>query len=221
MGWLRDTHGGETACQSAAPEFAQLRAYWENLRNGATVPARADFNPREIAGLLEHTLLLERIAPGQARIRLAGMGLCDLMAMDLRGMPLFSVMAPSAREQFRPMVEAVFARPAIVTMQLDSEKSVLRGTVKAQMMLLPLCGNSGQIDRALGVFVIQGQPGRVPRRFDLTNAKLEPLAGDSTILPQIGTKLATAVGGAGPTQETDGPMVTAARTHLRLVHSRD
>lgn len=79
-------------------QFGQLEGYWQALRpaDGA-LPRRADFDPRGIADLLDCTLLLERIAPGQVRIRLAGMALCDLMGMDLRGMPLSALMLPEAR----------------------------------------------------------------------------------------------------------------------------
>lgn len=211
MGWLRGVFTTEGDGFSPAPEVAQLRAYWETLRCADTVPRRADFNPRAISGLLSHALLLERIAPGQARIRLAGMGLCDIAGMDLRGMPLFALIDARARDRFRPMVEAVFARPAIVTMRLETPRGLLRPQLGGQMCLLPLRGHGGAIDRALGIFAPQGAAGRAPSQFDMISARIDPLA--------LGEDSATADCQAISLPRT-ASAPEKARPHLRLVHSR-
>ncbi|MCB2111761.1 MAG: PAS domain-containing protein, partial [Rhodobacteraceae bacterium] len=62
-----------------------VRAYWEALRAGREVPYRSEIDPRGIESALEHTFVLERIAPRIARFRLAGVHLCDLMGMEVRG----------------------------------------------------------------------------------------------------------------------------------------
>ena len=54
------------------------------------MPRRAEIDPRGIENALEYAFILERIAPGMARIRLAGIHLSDLMGMEVRGMPLTS-----------------------------------------------------------------------------------------------------------------------------------
>ena len=90
------------------PQFAQMEGYWQALRpDGGELPRRADFDPRGIADLLEHTLLLERIAPGQVRIRLAGMAVCDLLGMDVRGMPLSALLVTAARPALGAHMERV------------------------------------------------------------------------------------------------------------------
>ncbi len=82
----RGAGGGEDVSRFAM--LAEVRAYWEGLRVAGDLPRRDQIDPRGIAGALENTFLLERVAPGIARFRLAGMQLHDLMGMDVRGMPL-------------------------------------------------------------------------------------------------------------------------------------
>ncbi|MEM1421046.1 MAG: PAS domain-containing protein, partial [Pseudomonadota bacterium] len=57
------------------PGLSLVEAYWEGLRAGRLVPRRADVDPRGIDQALEYSFILERIAPGMARFRLAGMHL--------------------------------------------------------------------------------------------------------------------------------------------------
>ena len=59
--------------------LAQVRAYWQGLRQGTALPTRDKIDPRGIAEALESTFLLERIAPGVARFRIAGLHLHDLI----------------------------------------------------------------------------------------------------------------------------------------------
>src|SRR5690606_32280451 len=59
--------------------LTDLRDYWQSLRRGRAVPARADVEPHGISRALDHAFVLERIAPGAARFRLAGRHLIDLM----------------------------------------------------------------------------------------------------------------------------------------------
>lgn len=153
------------------PQFAQLEAYWQALRPAPdALPRRADFDPRGIAGLLHATMLLERIAPGQVRIRLAGMALCDLLGMDLRGMPLSALLVPGARDALAGHLEQVFDGPAIAHLRLAGERGMMRPALAGDMLILPMCGQSGATDRALACLVTEGSLGRAPRRFEITGA---------------------------------------------------
>ena len=64
--------------------LTDLRDYWQSLRRGRAVPARADVEPHGISRALDYAFVLERIAPGAARFRLAGRHLIDLMGMEVR-----------------------------------------------------------------------------------------------------------------------------------------
>ena len=158
-------------------QFTRLRGYWEALRDGDALPTRAALDPRGFADLLECTLLMERIAPGMARIRLAGMGLCDLMGMDLRGMPISALILPDSRDRLRTELEHVFAGPRIGTFALEAARGIGRPALSAQLLLLPLAGHDGTIDRALGCLVTEGKVGRVPRRFAVAQSDLAEVPG--------------------------------------------
>ncbi|MFN3642257.1 MAG: PAS domain-containing protein [Gemmobacter sp.] len=168
------------------PEFAQLEAYWAALRVGGAIPPRSAIEPRGIAGLLDRTVLIERIAPCIARIRLAGMALVDLMGMDLRGMPVSALIAPDAREAVGAAIEAVFSGPARGDLLLEGERGIGRPALAGRLLLLPLIGRSGLVDRAIGVMVLDGRAGRAPRRFVLARALHKPVGGPASAGPAPG-----------------------------------
>ncbi len=75
----------------------QAEAYWSALRTGSEIPFRSQIDPRGLENILRQTFILERIAPGIARFRLAGgQALNEMAAMEVRGMPL-SLSSPPHR----------------------------------------------------------------------------------------------------------------------------
>lgn len=157
------------------PTLSTVEAYWEALRNGRLVPRRADVDPRGIDRALENAFILERIAPGMARFRLAGMHLNDLLGMEVRGMPLTSFFTPDARRQVSDALEHVFEEPATARFQLVAERSIGKPAMEAELILLPLKSDLGDVSRALGCLVSTGEIGRTPRRFDVAEVKVTPL----------------------------------------------
>ncbi|AXC49831.1 PAS domain-containing protein [Paracoccus suum] len=167
--------------------LGELRGYWDGLRRGRAIPTRADIDPRGLRGALGHAFILERIAPGAARFRLAGRHLIDLMGMEVRGMPLCSFFNPASRGRLSDVLETVFAGPQIVELTLLSEGAYARPVLPARMLLLPLRSDLGDITRALGVIVAESAIGRPPRRFDLTAEVLTPvIEGARTLAPAPG-----------------------------------
>ncbi len=147
------------------PALGRVEAYWEGLRNGRAMPARAEVDPRGIADVLQYAFVLERMAPGLARIRLAGMHLNDLMAMEVRGMPISAMFLPDARAEVQRAVQEVMETPAVVRLTLGSDTGFTRPPLEGQMMLLPLRDAQGLVTRILGVLETRGRIGRGPRRF--------------------------------------------------------
>ena len=82
--------------ESGYAAIAQVEAYWEALRGTRIVPKRSEIDPRGIEGALENAFIVERVAPGIARLRIAGSHLNDLMGMEVRGMPLTALFNPGA-----------------------------------------------------------------------------------------------------------------------------
>ncbi|WP_299731724.1 PAS domain-containing protein [uncultured Tateyamaria sp.] len=161
--------------------ISQVEAYWEGLRGARLMPKRSEIDPRGIESALEHTFVLERIAPGMARIRIAGSHLSDLMGMEVRGMPLTSLITPPCRRQINDLLEDVCQRPAVCEMRLNAEISVTKPQLDGRLLLMPLKSDLGDVSRILGCLVAQGDIGHTPRRFDVVGAKIRTITAPSTL----------------------------------------
>ena len=209
--------------------ISQVEAYWEELRGMRIMPMRSEIDPRGIESALEFTFVLERIAPGMARIRIAGNHLSDLMGMEVRGMPLTSFIAPPGRVQMSDALEEVFQRPAISELRLTSEAGGNQPQMDARMLLLPLKSDLSDVSRVLGCFVAQGDIGTAPRRFDIVGAKMRAISAPAT-LPTLQSKTTLAKREA-PKSHAEGFAEEAApfktytphpdAPYLRLVKSDD
>lgn len=161
-----------------------VRAYWDGLRRGRAVPARSDIEPQGIRRALDHAFILERIGPGAARFRLAGQQLIDLMGMEVRGMAFCSLANTTSRGRLSDVLESVFRAPQLAQLTLHAKADYARPELNARMLLLPLTSDLGDVTRALGCLVVEGQVGVAPRRFDLTADEVIPLiAGGKTLEP--------------------------------------
>ncbi|MCA0043815.1 PAS domain-containing protein [Celeribacter litoreus] len=155
--------------------FAALKTvegYWNGLRQGRSIPLRSDIDPRGIQDALEYAFILERIAPGVARFRLAGMHLTDLMGMEVRGMPLTAMFVPEARATVSTALEAVFDTPECTTLTLEAERGIGRGEMSGALLLCPLKSDLGDVNRVLGALQTNGPIGRQPRRFKIGGAQM-------------------------------------------------
>lgn len=160
----------------AFPEVARMHAYWQELRGTRPVPLRSEVDPRAIETCLEYAFILERIAPGLARFRLAGTHLNDLIGMEVRGMPISAIFNPDAREELSDVVEAVFADPAIAEVEMTAERGIGKAHMDGRLLLMPLKSDFGDVSRILGCLVTRGPIGRTPRRFKISKAKLTPVS---------------------------------------------
>ena len=202
--------------------ISEVRAYWEGLRDGRDAPYRSEIDPRGIERALEYAFVLERIAPQVARFRLAGMHLNDLMGMEVRGMPITSFVTPKARDAVAGALDAVFSGPSTSELSLISESGFGKPALEARLLILPLRSDLGDISRALGCLVAEGQIGRTPRRFDVVSAQIHPIA--SVVKGPARASHVPASGGfAEPAVPFDGkqPPSIRSRGHLRLVKSDD
>lgn len=130
------------------------------------MPMRSEVDPRSLENGLEYCFLVERTQPGAVRLRVAGMHLCDLMGMEVRGMPLRAFLNVASRPVFTSRIERVFHSPEIQIHHLVSNDHGMT-PLSGQMMLLPLKGETGEVDRAMGCLVTSGTVGPNPRRFRL------------------------------------------------------
>lgn len=207
------------------PAISVVRAYWEALRDGRDTPFRSEIDPRGIESALEHTFILERIAPRLARFRLAGSHLCDLMGMEVRGMPLTAFFRAGARSECEAILARVFDGPETAELTLVPEHSTGRDGLDARLLLLPLRSDLGDVSRVLGCLVGLGQTIRVPRRFDIAGARIVPVGGGTRPLRAGPAPGSAALNGLAESSAPFIPRATCADTfgkqHLRLVVSNN
>ena len=159
-----------------ARDIAAFRGYWTKMRQGGMVPRRADIDPRGIEPLLAEAFVAERIAPGLARLRIAGNHLTDLMGMEVRGMPLSSFILPEHRDGLADLLVDLFDAPALLDLELTSKGAGRGGALTGRMVLMPLRSDLGDVSRALGCLVTEGPLGREPHRFAITRSSVKPIA---------------------------------------------
>lgn len=202
--------------QNLSP-IRQAEAYWTALRAGGAVPKRSQIDPRGLENLLGRAFILERVAPGVARFRLAGHHLSEVFGLELRGMPLTALFVSESRSRAAAALEHLFDAPAVAEFALHSPMRLGLSRLEARMILLPLRDESGAVSRALGVMVADGVPsGSKPRRFELADVDLRPVLNADDPTPcTIATQGEPARGFADRTE--------AFKPHpnLKLVVSRD
>ncbi len=207
--------------------FQALRAYWEALRLHGALPDRSRIDPRGLADHLEHIVLIERIAPGHCRLRLAGSAVHDILGMEAHGMPLTALLEPASRSKLTERLDAVFDEPAILDIWLEAERGIRRPALSGRLLLLPLAID-GQRSKgeAIGCLVTSGVFGRAPRRFAISGMTRERVAMGGLLAHPVQPKPTrlSVEGFADPGRSFATPPAPAAAkpaSYLRLVHSRD
>lgn len=155
------------------PMITSLKSYWERLRAGRIAPFRAEIDPREFEVALENMFIVERIAPGNLRIRLAGMKVCEMMGMEVRGMQPALFIAEPDRGRFDRLLDVVMSEPAVV--ELTLEASAKPGSYHATMLLMPLRSDFGEINRVLGCMSGESIHYQAPLAFSLKEISINPI----------------------------------------------
>lgn len=155
----------------------QIEAYWTALRESGEIPVRSQIDPRGLSAALEYTFILERIAPGVARFRIAGQHLCRLAGMEVRGMPLTAFFTPASRNRTGALLERVFDAPSAAEVDLRAEPVRGNAGLTARMLMLPLRSDAGRIDRVLGGVMTsdRGAPKSTPLRFDIAGVEFRDI----------------------------------------------
>ncbi|MEY8839808.1 PAS domain-containing protein [Cribrihabitans sp. XS_ASV171] len=192
----------------------QAEAYWTALRRDGSIPKRSQIDPRGIGNILANCFILERIAPGIARLRLAGQHMNALAGMEVRGMPLTALFTPQRRGEMGAILEHVFDTPAVAELSLTSEARFRRAMLDARMLLLPLRCEQGDISRALGVLVSEGDASRPPCRFGISRIELRDLKRQDSRKKRVSSCEMTTSGFSEDKKPFNRP-------HLRLVASKE
>jgi hypothetical protein len=183
--------------------LSSLRTYWERLRAGRIAPYRAEIDPRQFEPALENMFIVERLAPENMRIRLAGMKICEMMGMEVRGMqPAFLIDEPD-RARFDRLLGVVMAEPAVVELALAARNRA--GVYRASMLLMPLRSDFGEINRVIGCTSGEGELFAPPLAFAIeavTVTPVEPGAEAKPAMPGFAEPQAEFAGQPGPKLRT-------------------
>ncbi|WP_296419183.1 PAS domain-containing protein [Pseudooctadecabacter sp.] len=176
----KDVAQAEDVIMTNPTALNELERYWTSLPRRLGVPSRADLDPVAMGRQLEDSFILERVAPGVARVRVAGRNIGKLIGMEPRGLPMTAIMLPASRAAMSNYIEAAFTTPAIVELPLTSPRAVGQPVLQGKILLLPLRDDHGQVTRLLGVLVMSGRRGMGGRRFDISDVtapRVDPVTG--------------------------------------------
>ena len=115
------------------PALRTLGNYWNNLGNGG-VPYRSDLDPRGLSDALRNIVLMKRISTGNARIRISGRYLYDVLQEDGRGLPYSLLFDGDSRLLALDILGQVFDTECPKTLWLGCAE----GTWSGKMTLYPL-----------------------------------------------------------------------------------
>ena len=120
-------------------------------RDAGLAPRRADISPADFRDILPQLFILGREGLGAEAFRLAGGLLADLHDRDLRGVPFLSLWPHPDRELVADAMDS--ARRSGVPAVLDASAWAGAGyEVRLEIVIAPLIGPSGQVDRVLGLY---------------------------------------------------------------------
>ncbi len=174
LGNIVDLTGRRKA--QADPARHAVERHWQAIRGADGVPAREAIDPSQMLEALDRLILVERIAPRQARIRIAGRRVNDLLGMDLRGMPLSSIIAPPSRDWLGECLAALFDGPARIDLGLAGPRGPLRPRLAAELVLLPLRDRDGVVSRALCYADLPERTGTAPLRMEIAGERRSGVA---------------------------------------------
>jgi hypothetical protein len=189
------------------PILGQIEDHWREIKaRSLHLPHRADLDPSRIAAALPHAFVLERAAPGVARLRIVGRALSNHLGTEARGLPLSVFFTPASRDILRRWLERCFDAPAILELSAEARQGVFRTPLTGRLLLLPMLDRDGKVTRALGGLVVEGTKRASIVKFDLAETPSR-----FQILPQP-----SAAWAAPATGEARG-MAEPRRAYLRLV----
>jgi hypothetical protein len=162
--------------------LSSLKSYWDRLRAGRVAPYRAEIDPRQFESALENMFIIEKLAPDNMRIRLAGMKICEMMGMEVRGMQPAYFIQEADRQRFDRLLNVVMSEPAVIELKLEAPGRV--GTCEAAMLLMPLRSDFGDINRVMGGISGRGDMFATPAVFTIRDVAVLPIEQNQTAEPK-------------------------------------
>lgn len=184
---------------------AQVIDCWHAARGARQVPLRNQIAPAPLGSALGHCFIAALVNPRVARLRIAGSALCELMGMDVRGMPLTAFFVPATRPLVIQATEHL-ARGVRAILPMAAEHGLRRPPMDGLLVLLPLSSDGSRIDMALGVLDTVGVTGTPPRRFASASPAAAMTLADAPLTRILRNRA------PGPARQ-----ISAARRALRVI----
>lgn len=154
-----------------------LRTHWETLRIGNDLPLRSEIDPRQIPDVLDSLFIFERLNPDDLRVRIAGLTLCEMMGMEVRGQSPMTFFNDNARLRFSNIVGEVLSNPNVARLGLDTVDK-MGNEARAEMLLLPLRSDFGDVSRIIGCVTPPAKGFTAPIRFGIRTVDVEAVGSD-------------------------------------------
>ena len=107
-----------------------LRSHWQSLCDGDELPLRSEIDPRAIPDVLDSLFILERLNPTDIRVRIAGLTVCEMMGMEVRGLSPMTFFTNSAKGRFAAVASDVLDNPVIARLGLNTTDEAGNETLK-------------------------------------------------------------------------------------------
>lgn len=159
----------------AHPNMDRLTEYWRARAGAFVAPQRADIDPMDFVDILPQVLIVGRREAGDLPFRLVGGLIAQLHQRDLRGVNLLTLFNPADRAALRLAVEQIRRRPEPLQITGEIRSDAVGGAVGLEMMLAPLIGTDGEIDRFIGLYQPLGMTARLMGRT-VSELKLHSLS---------------------------------------------
>ncbi len=156
-----------------------LKDHWDGLREKDLPPMRSDIDPRAMPDVLDSLFILEVMNPSDIRIRIAGLGICEMMGMEVRGQTPLTFFNENSRGRFAAVLADVLNRPTIARLELASTDK-LGNVDNVQMILLPLRSDLGNISRIIGCMT-KPDDFKSPVSFQVRAINLESLKSGKSV----------------------------------------
>lgn len=156
-----------------APLLDRALRYWSSLRSGSALPRREALDPRAMDSIAAHSMILDRVRPGTIRVRHGGRTICDVIGMEVRGLPIRALFGLEDRLSAVALIEACFEQPAILQMELVSADD--GGRSRASLLVLPLLDHAGAVTKALCTLSTDTLALDRPLRFAMVSYLIEPV----------------------------------------------
>jgi hypothetical protein len=128
-----------------------MLGYWEGQKGQGDCPERSSIDPAAFPEMVTQAFLLGRERAGAYPFRLAGALVEDLHGAALFGLDFMALWAPTDRSRVQAAVEAALSRRRSLIAAAYG-RSLSGAEARLEILLAPLAGRQGRVDRLLGLY---------------------------------------------------------------------